>query len=106
MSTVKIRLKNGDEHEFVENTFQHQIGNGAVQIMFKDGGQVVYNDFDKVEVIPSDEERAAFEANLHRAEEQAEANLRLAEEALKGEQDSANDAKGSDEEAEASEVAH
>ena len=101
MSTVKLRLKNGNEHEFVENTVQHQVGNGAIQIMFKDGGQVVYNDFEKVEVIPSEEERVAFEKQIADAEARAQENLRLQEaEALEEQQAPAND------EAEAPEVAH
>ena len=71
MSTLKLTLKNGENFEFVENTFQHQIGNGAVQIMFKDGSQKIFNDFAYVEVVPSDEEREDFEKQIAAQEARA-----------------------------------
>jgi len=89
MSTVKVLLKDGQEFEYVENTFQHQIGNGAVQIMFLDGGQVILNDFARVDVIPSEEEKADFQRQVEAAE--AEAQRRIAEQEAMADQGSGSE---------------
>jgi len=71
MSKVIVDLANGETIVFDENTIGHQIGNGAVQILMEDGGQVVYNNFTRVEVEPSEEEKKQFLESQAKAEEMA-----------------------------------
>ena len=90
MSTVIVTLADGTEQVYEENTFGHQIGNGAVQIMLNNGGQEIYNNFQKVIVVPNAGEQADFEKQIEEAEERAKAQeaARQAELAL---QEAANE---------------
>lgn len=87
MSTVTITLADGTEKVFEENTFGHQIGNGAVQIMLKSGGQEIYNNFQKVIITPNEKEQADFEQQVA----DAEAKAKEMEEAAIASQEAAND---------------
>jgi len=90
MSTVTVTLADGTDKVFDENTFGHQIGNGAVQIMLKNGGQEIYNNFQKVIIVPNEQEQADFEQQVANAEAKAEA-MEAERQALEAAQMAANE---------------
>lgn len=79
MSDVKVTLANGDVEVF-EDTIGHQVGYGAAQVMMEDGSQVVFNNFNKLETLLTDEEKADFIEVQKKARERAEAAMQLQEE--------------------------
>lgn len=78
-NTVTI-IKDGVTETF-ENVLGHQIGNGAIQIIERNGNQRVVNNFDDVTIILDDEAAAKFEFDLLAMEKGAEDNAQAAEEA-------------------------
>jgi hypothetical protein len=63
MNTVKVSKMNNDwEVDVVtyEEVVMHQVGNQMIQLVFADGTTKVLTGFEEVEIIPSEEERAAF----------------------------------------------
>ena len=65
-----VRVTRGEEEFTFENIVLHQIGNGAVQIVQRDGNQTVINRFDEVYITLDDDSRAQFEMDLKQMEEQ------------------------------------
>lgn len=69
----KITIVKGEKEYVYEDIFGHQIGNGAVQVLKKDGDQVIIGGFDKIDLELDEEARAAFEQRLAQAEIAAKA---------------------------------
>lgn len=65
-----VTVTRGEEKFEFENIVMHQIGNGAVQIVQRDGNQTVINRFDEVYITLDEESRAQFEMDLAQMEGQ------------------------------------
>lgn len=65
-----VTVTRGEEKFEFENIVMHQIGNGAVQIVQRDGNQTVINRFDEVYITLDPESRAQFEMDLAQMEAQ------------------------------------
>lgn len=65
-----VTVTRGDEKFEFENIVMHQIGNGAVQIVERNGNQTVVNRFDEVYITLDEESRAQFDMDLAQLEAQ------------------------------------
>ncbi len=74
MSKLVITKNDGEIVEF-EDVIGHQIGNGAVQVMMKDGTQHVFNNFIEVFIDLDDADKAAFKKRIDDAEAAAAAKM-------------------------------
>ncbi len=70
MSKLHI-TKTDSEVVVFDDVIGHQVGNGAVQVMNRDGTQYIYNNFQEVFIDLDDEEKAAFQATIENAEAKA-----------------------------------
>ncbi len=71
MTKLVVTTQFGDDLVF-EDVIGHQIGNGAVQIMNRDGTQNIYNNFREIFVDLDDDEKASFTKQIETAEKAAE----------------------------------
>jgi len=74
MSLVTVIKQDNSTEEFLD-VVGHQVGNGAVQLMFKDGSQKIYNGFVQVDIDLDKEEQADWDKRVKQAEEKAKAAL-------------------------------
>ncbi len=74
MSKLVITKNDGEIVEF-DGVIGHQIGNGAVQVMMKDGTQHVFNNFIEVFVDLDDADKKGFKKRIEEAEAAAEAKM-------------------------------
>ncbi len=74
MTKLVVTTQFGDDLVF-ENVIGHQIGNGAVQIMNRDGTQNIYNNFREIFVDLDDEEKATFTKRIDEAEKAADIKM-------------------------------
>ncbi len=74
MSKLVITKNDGEVVEF-DDVIGHQIGNGAVQVMMKDGTQHVFNNFIEVFVDLDDADKEGFKKRIAEAEASAEAKM-------------------------------
>lgn len=75
-----VTVTRGEEKFEFENIVMHQIGNGAVQIVQRDGNQTVINRFDEVYITLDAESRAQFEMDLATMEAQSQGQLPVEDE--------------------------
>lgn len=68
-----VTVVKGDVTEVFEDVIGHQIGNGAIQILKRDGGQRIINAFDDVTVTLDEDAAAQFAFDLQAMESGAEA---------------------------------
>ncbi len=74
MTKLIVTTQFGDDLVF-EDVIGHQIGNGAVQIMNRDGTQNIYNNFREIFVDLDDEEKATFTKRIDEAEKAADIKM-------------------------------
>lgn len=67
-----VTIRKGSQNMKFENILGHQIGNGAVQIINRDGSQTIVGNFDRVDIELSGEDKERFIADLEKAEQAAE----------------------------------
>jgi len=82
MSSIQV-IKFDGEVEIFDDTMGHQVGNGAVQVMMKNGEQHIFNNFRSVDVLLSEEEKADFLEYTKKAEAAAIAKMAAQEQAQK-----------------------
>jgi len=82
MTKIVITLEDGKEEVF-ENTIGHQVGYGAAQLMLNTGEQVVFNNFKRLEVQLTEEERKEFMGQQAAMKAKAEAQVEAQEAAYK-----------------------
>ncbi len=74
MTKLVVTTQFGDDLVF-EDVIAHQIGNGAVQIMNRNGTQNIYNNFREIFVDLDDDEKASFTKQIETSEKEAKKKM-------------------------------
>lgn len=80
-----VTVIKGDVTEVFENVLGHQVGNGAIQILERNGNQRIINAYDDISVELDEEARAKFEFDLLAMEKNAEEAANVAADAANDE---------------------
>lgn len=66
-------VKNNGETLTFSNILGHQVGNGVVQILLRNGGSIIHDNWDNMVIILDDEQEKAFTEKLDKMEHPPEA---------------------------------